>query len=53
MGFQIRQEFLGGQPGNWCEIAGKKFVFLDSAQSAIDQLSVLDDAIRSYRPAAS
>jgi len=53
MGFQIRQEFLGGQPGNWCEIGGTKFVFLDSAQSAIDQLSVLDDAIRSYRPAAS
>lgn len=52
MGFQVRQEFLGGQPGNWCEIAGTKFVFLDSSQSAIDQLSVLDHAIRSYRPAA-
>ncbi len=52
MGFQVRQEFLGGQPGNWCEIAGTKFVFLDSSQSAIDQLSVLNDAIQSYRPAA-
>jgi len=52
MGFKIRQEFLGGQPGSWCEIEGTKFIFVDSAQSAIEQLSVLDDAIRSYRPAA-
>jgi len=52
MGFQVRQEFLGGQQGNWCEIAGRKTVFLDSSNSAVDQLSTLEEAIRSYRPAA-
>jgi hypothetical protein len=53
MGFQIRQEFLGGNPGNWCEIAGRKVVFLDSSQAAAEQLETLDQAIRTYRPAGS
>jgi len=51
-GFQIRQEFLSGQTASWCEIAGQKFVFLDAAQSAIEQLSALEDALKNYRPAA-
>jgi hypothetical protein len=51
MGFQIRQEFLEGNPGNWCEIAGRKIVFLDSSQGAAEQLATLDQAISSYRPA--
>lgn len=45
MGFQIRQEFLGDQPGSWCEIGGRKIIFLDSSHSAVDQLSTLDEAI--------
>jgi hypothetical protein len=52
MGFRVRQEFLDGQPGAWCEIAGRKTVFLDSAQTAAEQLATLEDAIRTYRPAA-
>ena|GEM_PF-2067951 len=51
MGFQIRQEFLGGHPGSWCEIAGRKTVFLDASHSAVEQLSTLEEAIQSYRPA--
>ena len=52
MGFQIRQEVLEGKPGTWCEIAGRKTVFIDASQPAIEQLAALNEAVRSYRPAA-
>jgi len=52
LGFQIRQEFLGVHQSNWCEIAGRKTVFLDAAQTAVEQLTTLDDALQTYRPAA-
>ncbi|MGV3485870.1 MAG: hypothetical protein ACO1RT_15740 [Planctomycetaceae bacterium] len=51
LGFQIRQEFLQGHPSSWCEIGGKKTIFLDSSQPAADQIAALDEAIRSYQPA--
>lgn len=50
MGFHIRQEFLDGQPAAWCEIGGRKTVFLDSSQTAIEQLASLEEMILSYRP---
>ncbi len=52
MGFQVRHEFLNGQSGTWCEIGGRKTVFVDSSQPAAEQLAALDAALCSYRPAA-
>jgi hypothetical protein len=52
LGFHVRQEYLGGNVGNWCEIGGRKTVFLDASQAAGEQLAVLEQAIDSYRPAS-
>ncbi len=49
MGFQVRQELLGGQPPAWCEIAGRKWLFLDAAQPARDQLRALEEVLADYR----
>ena len=37
-GYQFRQEWLGGSGGGGCEIAGKKWIFLDLALPPEDQL---------------
>ncbi len=50
LGFQVRQELLGGQPSSWCEIGGKKILFLDAAQSAREQLAAIDETLASYVP---
>ncbi len=52
MGFHVRQELLFDGASNWCEIGGRKTVFLDSSQPAGEQLQALDAAIRNYRAAA-
>jgi hypothetical protein len=50
-GFQVRQEMLGDQPATWCEIGGRKVLFIDAAQPAREQIATIDDAIATYRPA--
>ena len=51
MGFQVRQEMLGDQPAAWCEIGGRKVLFIDAAQPAREQIATIDEAIATYRPA--
>jgi hypothetical protein len=51
MGFQVRQELLGDQPAAWCEIGGRKVLFIDAAQPAREQIATIEEAIASYRPA--
>lgn len=51
LGFQVRQEYLGPHVGSWCEISGRKIIFLDSSQTAADQLAALNEAIAGYSPA--
>lgn len=48
-GFIVRQEILGDQPSTWCEISGRKLLFLDAAQSAREQIATLDDLVADYQ----
>jgi hypothetical protein len=46
MGFEVRQDWLGGNGGGHCLVRGRKWVLLDVAQSTEEQLSVVADALR-------
>ena len=46
LGYRIRQEWLDGRGGGGCEIAGQKWIFLDLAQSASEQLEVVLTTLR-------
>ena len=46
LGYQIRQEWLDGGGGGVCEIAGKKWVFIDLALGTADQLDELIEGLR-------
>lgn len=47
LGYRIRYEYFGGTGGGKCEVNGNKWIFLDLAQNAIEQLEVLKTAIAS------
>jgi hypothetical protein len=49
MGFHVRQEVLGAHQPNWCELGGKKVLFLDASQTARDQLASIEEALAGYR----
>jgi hypothetical protein len=49
LGYEIRQEWLGGIGGGACEFAGKRWIFIDLSLTAVEQLdqvtqALLDDA---------
>jgi hypothetical protein len=46
LGYRVRQEWLGGIAGGGCEIAGQKWIFVDLALSASDQLEQILEALR-------
>ena len=45
LGYSIRHEWLDGDGGGICEFGGKKWIFVDLAQSAEEQLDVIVEAI--------
>jgi hypothetical protein len=45
MGYGIRHEWLGGRSGGRCEIAGKKWLFVDLALNPIEQLDQVQEAL--------
>jgi len=45
-GYCIRQEWLGGQGGGACELAGRRYVFVDLALTPAEQLQSLVEALR-------
>lgn len=47
LGYKIRQEWLGGTGGGACEFAGQKWIFVDLALNAIEQLDQVTDALQS------
>lgn len=53
LGFQVREECLGGDGGGPCEIAGKKWLFLDLEQSRAEQLAVVMQLLREEQAAES
>ena len=45
IGYQVREENLGGVGGGACEVAGKKCLFVDITLSSVDQFDELIAAI--------
>ncbi len=46
MGYEVRQDWLGGDGGGHCLVRGRKWLLLDVAQSADEQLDIVVDALR-------
>ena len=46
LGYEVRQECLGGNGGGRCELRGKKLLFLDLAQGPAEQLETLLTVLR-------
>lgn len=53
LGAQIRSEWLGGETGGACEIAGRRWIFLDLSLSIEEQLEQVEDALRQWDPPAA
>ena len=46
LGYQIRQEYLGGNGGGGCLLRGKKIFFLDLALDPAEQLDLVIETLR-------
>ncbi|NLF72906.1 MAG: hypothetical protein GX575_28045 [Candidatus Anammoximicrobium sp.] len=46
LGYRIRQEWMDGNGGGQCEFAGRKWIFVDLAASASEQLEQIAEALR-------
>jgi hypothetical protein len=47
LGYGIREEWLGGSGGGQCEYGGRRWIFVDLAQSAVEQLEQVAEILRS------
>ena len=45
MGYSIRHEYLGGRGGGACEFGGRKWIFVDLALNAVEQLEQVRQAL--------
>jgi hypothetical protein len=45
LGYRLREDALGGMPGGACELKGRKWLFLDPAQTPRERLQVVVDAL--------
>jgi hypothetical protein len=52
LGYEVRQDWLGGNGGGHCLVRGRKWLLLDVAQTADEQLDVVADALRDEAGAA-
>ena len=46
LGYEVRQDWLGGNGGGHCLVRGRKWLLLDVAQSADEQLDAVGEALR-------
>jgi hypothetical protein len=53
LGYEVRQDWLGGDGGGHCIVRGRKWLLLDVAQTADEQLDVVADALRGESGASS
>jgi CheY-like chemotaxis protein len=53
LGFEVRQDWLGGNGGGHCLVRGRKWLLLDLAQPQTDQLEVVAEALRSESQSAT
>ena len=47
LGYGVRHEWLGGQGCSACECGGRKWIFVDLAASATEQLEQVAEALQS------
>ena len=52
LGYEVHQDWLGGDGGGHCIVRGRKWLLLDVAQSVDEQLDVVSEALRSEPGAA-
>jgi hypothetical protein len=52
LGYDVRQDWLGGNGGGHCLVRGRKLLLLDVAQSASEQLEIVTEALRGESGAA-
>lgn len=52
LGYEVRQDWLGGNGGGHCLVRGRKWLLLDMAQSVDEQLDIVADALRTEPGAA-
>jgi hypothetical protein len=52
LGYEVRQDWLGGDGGGHCIVRGRKWLLLDIAQTADEQLDIVADALRGEAGAA-
>jgi hypothetical protein len=52
LGYEVRQDWIGGDGGGHCIVRGRKWLLLDVAQTAEEQLTVVTDALRGESGAA-
>jgi hypothetical protein len=46
LGYEVRQDWLGGDGGGHCLVRGRKLLLLDIAQSTEEQLDIVVEALR-------
>ena len=46
LGYEVRQDWLGGNGGGHCLVRGRKWLLLDVAQSVDEQREIVADALR-------
>jgi hypothetical protein len=46
LGYEVKQDWLGGNGGGHCIVRGRKWILLDIAQTADERLEVVMDALR-------
>ncbi len=46
LGYEVRQDWLGGNGGGHCLVRGRKWLLLDVAQNADEQLDAVAEALR-------
>lgn len=52
LGYEVRQDWLGGNGGGHCLVRGRKWLLLDVAQSADEQLDIVAEALSNEAGAA-
>jgi hypothetical protein len=45
LGYEVRQDWLGGNGGGHCLVRGRKWLLLDVAQTVDEQLDIVTDAL--------
>jgi hypothetical protein len=46
LGYHIRQEWLGGTGGGACQFSGRRWIFVDLALNAVEQLEQVREALQ-------